>query len=133
MKIHEVEDGGLFVRRDKVQCCARVICSGLGAVVVSPHPLSQAPGQNGHWPGSESLAGLAEHGSDTLFFGRVDVGERPSGLENLPEHSCRTAFEWHCTIMDASPRPKDETPNPELRLRTPNSAYNEIKCAHPAP
>ena len=59
--------------------------------------------------GSRSLADLTQYFADALLFRRENIGQRSSGLEDLPKHLCRAALDIHLQnglayspIMDAA-------------------------------
>src|SRR5271169_3215695 len=87
VEIFEVEDGGAFVRHDEVQSGARRLRAGPGGFTIVTHPLGEAPGPDGHRRGTrQPETHLTQNHSHPLLFGRANVGERPSGLEDLANH-----------------------------------------------
>ena len=93
VEVLEVEDGGAVVRDDEIQSPARSLGAGLHRLVAVAQPFREAPCPNRHRAGAgQPLPHLGQHTRDPLLFGGANVGERPSGLEDLPDDFRRAAF-----------------------------------------
>src|SRR5450755_417747 len=89
VKILEVEDGGIFVSGDKIERGARGFRSGLGALAVAVEPFGQAPDP---YRACRVRTHFAQDAGDALLFGRADIREWTSGIENVAQRPGRTAF-----------------------------------------
>ena len=73
--------------------------AGFGRLAVALHAFGEAPGPDRQRLGSEgSLRHLAQHFGHALFFGGANVGERPAGFEDLPNHLGGAAFSGRLSL-----------------------------------
>src|ERR1035438_6714195 len=84
MKILQVEDGLVPVRRNEVQHGARLQRARFDGAVFLAQSLGEPPFPNRQRHGAaHSERHFVQQAADALLFGRPDISERPSGFEDL--------------------------------------------------